>query len=120
MEYIIVLSEWSGNSWGGADVIAIALACAMAFCLTMYFVLLFVDKDSWGGLLILSIILAFLLWFPLNNCIQHRGETFQKIVAPAKVTQEQLLEKYDTVESSQSNSTPNDYNCWVVGFKQVG
>ena len=118
MEYIIVLSEWSGNSWGGANIIAIVLACAMTFCLTMYFVLLFMDKESWGGLLVLSIVLAFLLWFPLNDCIQHRGETFQKICAPTEVTEQQLLERYDTVKVSNSDYTPDGYNCWVVNFKR--
>lgn len=119
MNKIIILSEWSGNSWGESDVVSVGLGAIMLFFFIMYFIILLTDQDSWGVLLIMAFACAILLWFPLNDCVQHRGETFQKIVAPAEITQEQLLEKYDTVESSQSNSTPVDYNCWVISFKQV-
>ncbi len=119
MDKIIILSEWSGNSWGGADIISIVLGIAMTFWFAMYFLLLLCEKESLGELFIISFICAILLWFSLNDCIQHRGETFQKIVAPAEITQEQLLEKYDTVETSQSDNTPIDYNCWKVSFKPV-
>ena len=119
MNKIIILSEWNGNSWGGADVISVALGVIMIFCLVMYLLFWLIDGESCGVLLIFSIASAILLWFPLNNCVQHRGETFQQIVAPSEVTQEQLLERYDTVEISRSNSTPVDYNCWQVSFKQV-
>lgn len=119
MNKIIILSEWNGNSWGGADVVSVVLGVIMIFYLVMYLLFWLINKDSWGGLLIVSIACAILLWFPLNNCVQHRGETFQQIVAPSEITQEQLLERYDTVEISRSNSTPVDYNCWQVSFKQV-
>lgn len=119
MNKIIILSEWNGNSWGGADVISVVLGVIMIFCLVMYFLFWLIDKDSCGALLIVSIACAILLWFPLNDCVQHREETFQQIVAPSEVTQEQLLERYDTVEISRSNSTPVNYNCWQVSFKQV-
>lgn len=119
MDKIIILSEWNGNSWGGADVVSVVLGAIMLFFFIMYFIILLTDQDSWDVLLIVAFACAIFLWFPLNDCVQHRGETFQKIVAPAEITQEQLLEKYDTVESSQSNSTPVDYNCWVISFKQV-
>lgn len=119
MKNIIVLAEWHGNSWGDADVISVVLGVIMIFCFVMYLLCWLLDKESWGGLLILFIACAILLWFPLNDCVQHRGETFQKIVAPSEITQEQLLEKYDTVEISRSNSTPIDYNYWEVSFKQV-
>ena len=119
MNKIIILSEWNGNSWGGADVISVVLGVIMIFCFVMYLLCWLLDGESWGGLLIVSIVCAILLWFPLNDCVQHRGETFQQIVAPSEVTQEQLLERYDTVEISRSNNTPVDYNCWQVSFKQV-
>ena len=119
MDKIIILAVWSGNSWGGSDVASVVLGALIIFFLAMYFIILLTDQDSWGVLLIMVLACAILLWFPLNDCVQHRGETFQRIVAPAEVTQEQLLEKYDTVESSQSHSTPVDYNCWVISFKQV-
>lgn len=119
MDKIIILSEWNGNSWGGADVISVVLGVIMIFCFVMYLLFWLIDKDSCGVLLIFSIASAILLWFPLNNCVQHRGETFQQIVAPSEVIQEQLLERYDTVEISRSNSTPVDYNCWQISFKQV-
>ena len=119
MDKIIILSEWNGNSWGGADVVSVVLGVIMIFFLVMYLLFWLIDEDSCGVLLIVSIACAILLWFPLNDCVQHRGETFQQIVAPSEVTQEQLLERYDTVEISRSNSTPVNYNCWQVSFKQV-
>lgn len=119
MNKIIILSEWNGNSWGGADVVSVVLGVIMIFCFVMYLLCCLIDKDSCGVLLIVSIACAILLWFPLNDCVQHRGEAFQQIAAPSEVTQEQLLERYDTVEISRSNSTPVDYNCWQVSFKQV-
>lgn len=119
MENVIVLAEWYGSAWGGSNIMVILLGAALTFIFGCYMLWLLTDKESFTFLLVLSVILAFLLWAPLNDCVQHRGETFQQIVAPSEVTQEQLLEKYDTVEISRSSSTPVDYNCWQVSFKQV-
>lgn len=119
MNKIITITEWKNNSWGGADVIATMLICIITFVLVLYLLFYLSKKEKWNGLLILSTICTILLWFPLNDCIQHRGETFQKICAPVDVTEQQLLEKYDTVSISQSDSTPDDYNCWIISFKQV-
>ena len=122
MENIIVLTEWHGNSWsgGGAFIIAILLGIALAFVFSCYIVFLFTDEESYTLLLIVSAALAFLLWFPLNDCIQHRGETFQKIAAPPQITQQQLEEKYDTVDLiTKTTNCPEGMVCWQVSFKQV-
>ena len=122
MENIIVLTEWHGNSWsgGGAFIIAILLGIALAFVFSCYIVFLFTDEESYTLLLIVSAALAFLLWFPLNDCIQHRGETFQKIAAPPQITQQQLEEKYDTVDLiTETTNCPEGMVCWQVSFKQV-
>ena len=122
MENIIVLTEWHGNSWGGggAFIIVILLGIALAFVFSCYIVFLLTDEESNTLLLIVSIALAFLLWFPLNNCIQHRGETFQKIATPPQITQQQLKEKYDTVDLiTETTNCPEGMICWQVSFKQV-
>lgn len=122
MENIIVLTEWHGNSWdrGGAFFIAILLCIALAFVFGCYIVFLLTDKESYTFLLIVSVVLAFLLWFPLNNCVQHRGETFQRIATPPQITQQQLEEKYDTVDLiTETTNCPEGMICWQVSFKQV-
>ena len=122
MENIIVLAEWHGNSWngGGAFIIAILLGIALAFVFGCYIVFLLTDEESYTLLLIVSVVLAFLLWFPLNDCIQYRGETFQKIATPPQITQRQLEEKYDTVDLiTETTNCPEGMVCWQVSFKQV-
>ena len=122
MENIIVLTEWHGNSWngGGAFFIAILLGIALAFVFSCYIVFLLTDEESYTLLLITSIALAFLLWFPLNDCIQHRGETFQRIATPSQITQQQLEKKYDTVDLiTETTNCPEGMICWQVSFKQV-
>ena len=122
MENIIVLTEWHGNSWcgGGALIIAILLGIALAFVFSCYIVFLLTDEESYTLLLIVSVVLAFLLWFPLNDCIQHRGEIFQKIAAPPQITKQQLEEKYDTVDLiTKTTNCPEGMVCWQVSFKQV-
>ena len=122
MENIIVLAEWHSNSWGwgGAILIAILFSIALAFVFSCYMVFLLTDKESHTFLLIVSAVLAFLLWAPLNNCIQHRGETFQKIATPPQITQQQLEEKYDTVDLiTKTTNCPEGMVCWQVSFKQV-
>ena len=122
MENIIVLTEWHGNSWGGGGVliIAILLGIALAFVFSCYIVFLLTDEESYTLLLIVSVALAFLLWFPLNDCIQHREETFQKIATPSQITQQQLEEKYDTVDLiTETTNCPEGMICWQVSFKQV-
>ena len=90
MENIIVLTEWYGNLYGGANIMAVLLGIALVFIFSCYIVFLLTDEESYTLLLIISVVLAFLLWFPLNDCIQHRGETFQKIATPSQITQQQL------------------------------
>ena len=120
MENIIVLAEWYGNSCDGANIMAILLGIALAFVFSCYMVFLLTDEESYTFLLILSVVLAFLLWFPLNDCIQHRGETFQKIAAPPQITQQQLEKKYDTVDLiTETTNCPEGMVCWQVSFKQV-
>lgn len=122
MENIIILTEWHGNSWdgGGAFLIAILLGIALVFVFSCYIVFLFTDEESYTFLLILSAVFTFLLWFPLNNCIQHQGETFQKIATPPQITQQQLEEKYDTVDLiTKTTNCPEGMVCWQVSFKQV-
>ena len=122
MENIIVSTEWHGNQWcgGGALIIAILLGIALAFVFSCYIVFLLTDEESYTFLLILSVVLAFLLWFPLNNCIQHKGETFKKIAAPPQITSQQLEEKYDTVDLiTETTNCPEGMVCWQVSFKQV-
>lgn len=120
MENIIVLAEWYGNSYDGANVIAILLGMAAAFTFSCYILFLFTDEESYTFLLILSVVLAFLLWFPLNDCVQHRGETFQKIATPPQITQQQLEEKYDTVDLiTEAANCPEGMICWQISFKQV-
>ena len=122
MEDIIVLTEWHGNSWGwgGAFLIAILLGIALAFVFGCYIAFLLTDEESYTLLLILSVLLAFLLWFPLNDCVQHRGETFQRIAAPPQITQQQLEEKYDTVDLiTETTNCPEGMVYWQVSFKQV-
>ena len=120
MENIIILTEWHGNLCDGANIMAIPLGIALAFVFSFYIVLLLTDEESYTFLLILSAVLAFLLWFPLNDCIQHRGETFQKIATPPQITQQQLEEKYDTVDLiTETTNCPEGMVCWQVSFKQV-
>ena len=120
MENIIVLTEWHGNSWGGSNIMTILLGAALVFTFSCYIAFLFTDEESYTLLLILSVVLAFLLWAPLNDCIQHRGETFQKIAAPPQITQQQLEEKYDTVDLIiKTENCPEGMVCWQVSFKQV-
>ena len=120
MENIIVLAEWYGNSCDGANIMAIPLGVALAFVFSCYIVFLLIDEKSYTFLLIVSIVLAFLLWFPLNDCIQHRGEIFQKIAALPQITQQQLEEKYDTVDLIiETTNCPEGMICWQVSFKQV-
>ena len=78
MENIIVLAEWYGNSCDGVNIMAILLGIALAFVFSCYMVFLLTDKESYTFLLILSVVLAFLLWFPLNDCIQHRNIHFSQ------------------------------------------
>lgn len=92
MENIVILAEWYGNSWGGANIIAILFGAALVFTFGCYIVFLLTDEESYTLLLILSAVFAFLLWLPLNDCVQHRGETFQKIATPPQITQQQLEE----------------------------
>ena len=120
MENIIVLAEWYGNSCDGANIMAILLGIALVFVFSCYIIFLLTDEESYTFLLILSVVLAFLLWFPLNDCIQHRGETFQKIAAPPQITSQQLEEKYDTVDLiTKTTNCPEGMVCWQVSFKQV-
>ena len=122
MENIIILTEWHGNSWvgGGAFLLIILLGIALAFVFSCYIVFLLTDEESYTLLLIVSVALAFLLWFPLNDCIQHRGETFQKIATPPQITQQQLEKKYDTVDLiTETTNCPEGMVCWQVSFKQV-
>ena len=120
MENIIVLAEWYGNSYNGANIMAILLGIALVFIFSCYIVFLLIDEESYTFLLIISVVLAFLLWFPLNDCIQHRGETFQKIATPSQITQQQLEEEYDTVDLiTETTNCPEGMVCWQVSFKQV-
>lgn len=120
MENIIVLAEWYGNSYDDANIMAILLSIALVFTFGYYIVFLLTDKESYTFLLIVSVVLAFLLWSPLNDCIQHRGETFQKIATPPQITQQQLEEKYDTVDLiTETTNCPEGMVCWQVSFKQV-
>lgn len=120
MENIIVLTEWYGSSCGGANVVAILLGIALAFTFSSYIVFLLIDEESYGLLLGLSIILATLLWLPLNDCVQHQGETFQKIATPPQITQQQLEKKYDAVDLiTKTTNCPEGMVCWQVSFKQV-
>ena len=120
MENIIVLAEWYGNSYDGANIMAILLGIALVFTFSCYIVLLLTDGESYAFPLIISAVFAFLLWFPLNDCIQHQGETFQKIATPPQITQQQLEEKYDTVDLiTETTNCPEGMVCWQVSFKQV-
>lgn len=120
MENIIVLAEWCGNSCDGANIMAILLGIALAFVFGCYIVFLLTDEEFYTFPLIIIVVLAFLLWFPLNDCIQHRGETFQKIATPSQITQQQLEEKYDTVDLiTETTNCPEGMICWQVSFKQV-
>lgn len=120
MENIIVLTEWYGNSYGGANIMAILLGAALVFTFSCYIAFLFTDNESCTFLLIISAVLAFLFWLPLNDCIQHQGETFQKIAAPPQITEQQLEEKYDTVDLiTKTENCPEGMVCWQVSFKQV-
>lgn len=120
MENIIILAEWYDNSWGGSNIMAILLGAALVFIFSCYIIFLLTDKESYTFLLILSALLAFLLWFPLNDCAQHRGETFQKIATPPQITQQQLEEEYDTVDLiTKTTNCPEGMVCWQVSFKQV-
>ena len=120
MENIVILAEWHGNSYNGANIMAIFLGIALVFVFSCYIVFLLKDEESYTFLLILSIVLAFLLWAHLNDCIQHRGETFQKIATPPQITQQQLEEKYDTVDLiTETTNCPEGMICWQVSFKQV-
>ena len=120
MENIIVLTEWHGNSYNGANIMAILLGIALVFVFSCYIVFLLTDKESYTFLLIVSAVLAFLLWAHLNDYIQHRGETFQKIATPPQITQQQLEEKYDTVDLiTETTNCPEGMVCWQVSFKQV-
>lgn len=122
MENIIVLTEWSSNSfgWGGANIMVIVLAILLGCTFGGYMLCLLIDKDSFTFLLVLSIILMLLIWPPLNNCIQHRGETFQRIAAPPQVTQQELEEKYDTANLiTKTENCPEGMVCWEISFKQV-
>lgn len=120
MENIVILAEWYGNSWGGANIIAILFGAALVFTFGCYIAFLLTDEESYTLLLILSAVFAFLLWLPLNNCVQHRGETFQRIATPPQITQQQLEEKYDTVDLvAKTEKCPEGMICWEVSFKQV-
>lgn len=120
MENIVILAEWHGNSWGGSNIMTILLGTALVLTFSYYIAFLFTDKESYTFLLILSAVLAFLLWFPLNDCVQHRGETFQRIATPPQITQQQLEEKYDIVDLiTKTTDCPEDMICWQVSFKQV-
>ena len=120
MENIVILAEWYGNSWDGSNIITILLGTILVFTFSCYIAFLFTDEESYTLFLILSAVLAFLLWFPLNDCIQHRGETFQRIATSPQITQQQLEEKYDTVDLiTETTNCPEGMICWQVSFKQV-
>lgn len=120
MENIVVLAEWHGSSLGGSNIMTILLGTALVFTFSCYIAFLFTDEESYTLLLILSAVLAFLLWFPLNDCVQHRGETFQRIATPPQITQQQLEEKYDIVDLiTKTTDCPEGMVCWEISFKQV-
>lgn len=52
MENIIVLTEWYGNSYGGANIMAILLGAALVFTFSCYIAFLFTDNESCTFLLI--------------------------------------------------------------------
>lgn len=120
MENIVILAEWYGNSWGGSNIMTILFGALLVFTFGCYVVFLLTDEESLTLLLILSTVFAFLLWFPLNDCVQHQGETFQKIATPPQITEQQLEEKYDTVDLiTKTTNCPEGMVCWQVSFKQV-
>ena len=120
MEDIIVLTEWCNSSLNGGGFLVVLLSLLLGLTFGFYILYLLKDKESFTIFLILSIIFAVTLWPLLNDCIQHRGETFQRIAAPPRVTQQQLEEKYDTVDLSiKTTDCPEGMVCWEVGFKQV-
>lgn len=120
MENIIVLAEWYDSSCEGVIGAVVFLSLLLGVAFGCYMLCLLIDKDSFTCLLVLSGVLAFLLWFPLNNCIQHRGETFQRIAASPQITQQQLEKKYDTADLiTKTTNCPEGMVCWQVSFKQV-
>lgn len=120
MENIIVLAEWHGSSFSDTGFLIVILSILLLLTFGSYILTLLIDKDSLICLLIFSGLLAILLWFPLNNCIRHRGETFQEVATLPQITQQQLEEKYDTADLiTKTTNCPEGMICWKVSFKQV-
>lgn len=120
MENVIILAEWHNSSVNGGSFLVILFGVLLGLVFGFYMRCLLKDKESFTLFLILSVIFAFLLWPLLSDCIQHRGETFQRIAAPPQVTKQQLEEKYDTVDLSiETANCPEGMVCWQVSFKQV-
>lgn len=119
MKNIIVLSEWSGNAMGGSDVVFTVFAILLAICAIGSGIYLVYESDTSGVGIILGIAFAIICTIALADCLENKGIQFQKIQTPNSVSQQELLEYYDTAETCTYDDRVEGFTYWKVSFKQV-
>lgn len=67
----------------------------------------------------LGIVFMLICTIALTDCLTNKGIQFQKIQTPNSVSQQELLEYYDTAETCEYDSPIDGYTYWKVSFKQV-
>lgn len=119
MENITVLSEWSGNSMDGSNVVLIVFGILLAICAIGSGIYLVYESDTPGIGILLGIVFMLICTIALTDCLTNKGIQFQKIQTPNSVSQQELLEYYDTAETCEYDSPIDGYTYWKVSFKQV-
>lgn len=119
MENITILSEWSGNSMGGSNVVFIIFAVILGVCAIGSGIYLVYESETPGVGIILGIAFTLICTLALADCLENKGIQFQKIQTPNSVSQQELLEYYDTAETCAYDNPVDEYTYWKVSFKQV-
>lgn len=119
MENITVLSEWSGNAMGGSNVVLVVFGILLAICAIGSGIYLVYESDTPGIGILLGVVFILICTIALTDCLKNKDIQFQKIQTPNSISQQELLEYYDTAETCEYGSSVDGYTYWKVSFKQV-
>lgn len=119
MENITVLSEWSGNVMGGSNIVLIVFGILLAVCAIGSGIYLVYESDTPGIGILLGVMFMLICTIALIDCLENKGIQFQKIQTPNTISQQELLEYYDTAEICEYDNPVDGYTYWKVSFKQV-